>query len=299
MPSAKKTPELLSIGELAAATGISPDTIRVWERRYGAPEPVRLPSGHRRYTPEQLRWLRRVVEAVSLGHRPSTIVRASEEELQDLLDNRRTRIEPPSNAQTWLGLIRAFDSLAMGDSLREAWSRGTPAEFLTDTVAPIELSVQRAFTDGELQLRHKQFTLELLQDVLRSLRTSIGVPNGGPRVLIAALESDDSHELPVQMAGLLCAAKGIRPQLLGRNTPFEEVRKAAVEMGVEAVALPTPATQCSAEQEQRLESLRDGLPDSIELCAGWHDARFTRRPRRGISVIRELSEFELWLRRLL
>ena len=41
-------------------TGIGRDTLRVWERRYGRPEPIRLPSGHRRYTAEQIRWLRRV-----------------------------------------------------------------------------------------------------------------------------------------------------------------------------------------------------------------------------------------------
>ena len=298
MPSAKKTPELLSIGELAQATGISPDTIRVWERRYGVPEPVRLPSGHRRYTPEQLRWLRRVVEAVSLGHRPSAIVKSSEEELQELLDNRRTKIEPPDDQHTWLELVRAFDASTLSGVLRDAWQRQSPSDFLTETVAPLDLAVHRAFNDGELQTRHRQFLGELLQDVLRSLRTAIGAPTSGPRVLLAGLE-EDYHELPVQMAALLCAAKGVLPQVLGRNTPFGEIQRAAVEMRVDAVALPTAPVQCTSEQEARIEALRDGLPEAIQLCVGWHDARFTRRPRRGVAVVRELGEFELWLRQLL
>ena len=298
MPSAKKTPELLSIGELAQATGISPDTIRVWERRYGVPEPVRLPSGHRRYTPEQLRWLRRVVEAVSLGHRPSAIVRSTEEELQELLDNRRTKIEPPDDLHSWLELVRTFDSSMLSDTLRETWQRQTPSDFLTETVAPLDLAVHRAFTDGQLKLRHKQFVSELLQDSLRSLRTAIGSPATGPKVLLAGLE-EDFHELPTQMAALLCAAKGVRPQILGRNTPFEEIQRAASEMRVNAVALPTAPVQCTPDQEARIEALRAGLNDSIQLCVGWHDARFTRRPRRGVTVVRELGEFELWLRQLL
>ena len=32
----------------------------VWEHRYGFPEPQRLPSGYRRYTPEDVETLRRV-----------------------------------------------------------------------------------------------------------------------------------------------------------------------------------------------------------------------------------------------
>ncbi|MEO0651402.1 MAG: MerR family transcriptional regulator [Planctomycetota bacterium] len=298
MPSAKKTPELLSIGELAQATGISPDTIRVWERRYGVPEPVRLPSGHRRYTPEQLRWLRRVVEAVSLGHRPSSIVKSTEEELQELLDNRRTKIEPPDDLDSWLELVRTFDAGSLTNILRDAWQHQAPSDYLTETIAPLELAVNRAFNDGELKLRHRQFVGELLQDVLRSLRTAIGAPTSGPKVVLAGLE-EDYHELPVQMAALLCAAKGVLPQLLGRNTPFEEIQRAAVEMRVNAVALPTAPIQCTPDQESRIEALRDSMPDHIHLCVGWHDARFTRRPRRGVTVVRELAEFELWLRHLL
>lgn len=298
MPSAKKTPELLSIGELAQATGISPDTIRVWERRYGVPEPVRLPSGHRRYTPEQLRWLRRVVEAVSLGHRPSAIVKSTEEELQELLDNRRTKIEPPNDLESWLQLVRNFDAGSVSNLLRDAWQRSTPSDFLTETVAPLDLAVTRAFNDGVLQTRHRQFVSELLQDILRSLRTAIGAPTSGPKVVLAGLE-EDYHELPVQMAALLSAAKGVSPQVLGRNTPFDEIQQAAVEMKVSAVALPTAPVQCTPEQEARVEALREGLPDPIQLCVGWHDARFTRRPRRGVTVVRELGEFELWLRQLL
>ena len=64
---------LHSIGDVAEATGISVDTVRVWERRYGKPKPVRLPSGHRRYTDAQIRWLRRVAEALAHGNRPSKV----------------------------------------------------------------------------------------------------------------------------------------------------------------------------------------------------------------------------------
>lgn len=40
---------LLTIGDLAERTGLSPATLRMWEQRHGFPEPQRLESGHRRY----------------------------------------------------------------------------------------------------------------------------------------------------------------------------------------------------------------------------------------------------------
>lgn len=39
----------LTISEVAARTGVSIPTLRAWESRYGFPEPLRLPGGHRRY----------------------------------------------------------------------------------------------------------------------------------------------------------------------------------------------------------------------------------------------------------
>ena len=48
MPSASRS-DLLTIGDLAARTGVPPATLRSWETRYGFPRPVRLAGGHRRY----------------------------------------------------------------------------------------------------------------------------------------------------------------------------------------------------------------------------------------------------------
>ena len=50
----------LAIKEVAERTGIAAGTIRMWEQRYGFPEPQRLPSGYRRYAPEDVDALRRV-----------------------------------------------------------------------------------------------------------------------------------------------------------------------------------------------------------------------------------------------
>ena len=55
----------LSIGDVARATGISVHTLRVWEKRYGAPFPMKRKSGHRRYAQEEVRRLRLAVQETS------------------------------------------------------------------------------------------------------------------------------------------------------------------------------------------------------------------------------------------
>jgi DNA-binding transcriptional MerR regulator len=66
-----------SVGEVADATGLSPATLRAWERRYGFPAPERLPGGHRRYPAGQVQLLLEVVRWREHGlPLPSAIARA-------------------------------------------------------------------------------------------------------------------------------------------------------------------------------------------------------------------------------
>ena len=78
----------LTIGAVAMATGLSPDTLRVWQKRYGFPVPRRKPSGHRLYSPADVRRLRRISEALARGHRPGQVVPLAEPLLESLLTDR-------------------------------------------------------------------------------------------------------------------------------------------------------------------------------------------------------------------
>ena len=52
--------DLLSIRRVAEETGLAAGTIRMWEQRYGFPEPQRTPSGYRQYREGDVEALRRV-----------------------------------------------------------------------------------------------------------------------------------------------------------------------------------------------------------------------------------------------
>lgn len=69
----------LAIKDVAEQTGIAPGTIRMWEQRFGFPEPSRTASGYRQYSDEDVETLRRVA---AYRHRglsvPAAIERARE-----------------------------------------------------------------------------------------------------------------------------------------------------------------------------------------------------------------------------
>jgi DICT domain-containing protein len=51
----------LAIKDVAEATGVAAGTIRMWEQRYGFPEPARTPAGYRVYTEEDVAAIRRIM----------------------------------------------------------------------------------------------------------------------------------------------------------------------------------------------------------------------------------------------
>jgi MerR family transcriptional regulator, light-induced transcriptional regulator len=67
----------LTIGAFVARTGVAEPTLRIWERRYGFPEPRRTQSGHRRYSEAQADVVEQVLALRSSGlSLPAAIARA-------------------------------------------------------------------------------------------------------------------------------------------------------------------------------------------------------------------------------
>ncbi len=53
--------------EVCAKTGVEAPTLRMWEQRHGFPNPRRLPSGHRRYSPRDVELITRVIQERETG----------------------------------------------------------------------------------------------------------------------------------------------------------------------------------------------------------------------------------------
>ena len=69
----------LRIGELSRRVGVSPGTIRAWERRYGVPVPGRTESGYRLYTAEDEAMIRELIRLRDQGVAMSEAARLARE----------------------------------------------------------------------------------------------------------------------------------------------------------------------------------------------------------------------------
>jgi MerR family transcriptional regulator, light-induced transcriptional regulator len=137
--------ELLSIGDVVRATGLTEATLRAWERRYGFPQPHREPSGHRRYAPGEVERILRVVserergialpvaiERARLGPSPVPSLFAQlRERRPDLqpMTVRKRHLTPLARAVEEESAARAERALLIGSFQRERFYRQSEARW--------------------------------------------------------------------------------------------------------------------------------------------------------------------------
>lgn len=80
------------IGKVSKMTGITPDTLRVWERRYSAVEPERTQAGGRLYTTDDIERLKLIKKLIDNGDSISNLATLSQQQLQARASESRASI---------------------------------------------------------------------------------------------------------------------------------------------------------------------------------------------------------------
>src|SRR6478609_7318657 len=80
-----EAPQGYSIRVASRLTGVSSDTLRMWERRYGFPKPERNESQVRVYSDADIERLVLVSRALKAGFRSGEVIHRGTEELRGLL----------------------------------------------------------------------------------------------------------------------------------------------------------------------------------------------------------------------
>lgn len=288
----------LSISAVERDTGLSKDTLRVWERRYGFPKPLRDAFGERIYPLDQVDRLRAIRRLMDIGHRPGKIIGLDSGELQALADTsvgttvnqREQRDEDTSpDLTSLLALIKSHDVEELRRQLGQRLLRLGLARFVMEVVAPLSQRVGDSWSRGHLEIFEEHLYTESIQVVLRSAISTIPQPGDRPRVLLTTFPSE-SHGLGLLMAEALLALEGCRCVSLGTQTPVWDIVLAATSQKIDIVALSFSPVMNPNQVIEGLNELRAKLPYSVEIWAGGQCPILQRRPPADIHVLQELPD---------
>lgn len=297
-PSRRHPQAAASIAAVERDTGFSKDTLRVWERRYGFPLPLRLPTGDRAYPWEQVEKLRVLKRLVDAGHRPSRVVPLALAELQALSQGlappAALAAAEPAGAQEWrshLALIRSHDAARLRSALNRHLSRVGVARFVTEVVSPLNAAVGQAWLRGQMEIFEEHLYSEALQVVLRGAVASVPEPADGDalRVLLTTLPGEP-HGLGLLMAEALLTLEGCRCTSLGPQTPLRDIVAAVRAVQADVLALGATGATPPNLLLDALTELRAQLPAAVQLWVGGQSPALQRRLPEGVRRFASLQD---------
>ena len=290
-------PVTMSIAAVERDTGLSKDTLRVWERRYGFPAPERDPTGERSYPFEQVARLRTIKRLLDIGHRPGRIVTLAPDDLERLASAAGmsvTAVAPALDKSTpelaiFVSAIRAHDVEVLRQLMARTLARMGLGRFVLDVVAPLNVRVGEAWMQGRLEVFEEHLYTEAVQVVLRNALHALPVAGiGTPRVLLATVPGEP-HGLGLLMAEALLALEGCRCTSLGVQTPVWDIARAASALRSQVVALSFTGCNNPHQITEGLTELRSKLPAGVAVWAGGSAPVLQRRAVPGVQVMARLE----------
>jgi DNA-binding transcriptional MerR regulator/methylmalonyl-CoA mutase cobalamin-binding subunit len=240
------------IGVVARRTGLKPDLIRAWERRYGAVEPGRSETRRRFYSDEDIERLLLLRRVVNTGRGISQVAGLSNAELEALIQTEplpaRAYAQPlqtPSGdldevAEAFLNRCLAaaqrLDVRELELELDRASVLFSRTHLIERVLVPLMQRVGDLWHQGALRPLHEHMASSAVRSFLGGMQGAYQPEISAPH-LVVTTPPRQRHELGALLAAATAAGEGWQVTYLGPDLPPEEIAAAALQKGARAVAL--------------------------------------------------------------
>lgn len=289
-------------------TGLTPDVLRAWERRYRAITPVRSPGGQRHYSDADIERLTLLSRASRAGRQIGQLVPLSNDELQKLIegDERQSRervgLGPDQPAiESYLSsaliAVEEFDAHRLEQTLRSAVLRMPGEEVLDQVIGPLLFTIGSLWHQGLLRPANEHLATTTIRRVLVWM-SDLAVPDAGAPIVVVGTPAHQMHELGAMLAATTAASSGWRVAYLGPNLPAGELARAVRHAKASALALSIVYPLDDEKLNGELRTLKAELPADVGLIIGGSGATAYADTIReiGAQTASSLAGMRQWLR---
>jgi MerR family transcriptional regulator, light-induced transcriptional regulator len=271
------------IAVVAERTGLTPDLLRVWERRYQAVEPHRGPDGHRAYSDADVVRLRLLNAITSAGRSIGSVARLPTSELSRMAEEdaaarleRAAALPVPTEARAAQGdeyveealaLTRALESTALDHLLRRSVARLGVVRFMEAVATPLLRRIGEMWHAGQASIAQEHLASAIVHDILLESMRSMVRPSGAETVVVA-MPTGERHSIGAALIGAMAAVDGWRVIYLGADLPASEIAAAAITTGARVVAVSVVYVHDRQRIVDELRALRARLPANVAVVAG-------------------------------
>jgi len=281
----------ISPSEIERETGFGKGQLRKWRQRYGFPlleSMVYRNSAYSRQTVDKLILIKRLLEA---GFRPGQVVGMTTPGLEKLLLGLVLSVpvvRHDESTQVCIELLKRSAVAELLVLLAELRAKGTLADFVRYTVAPLLIDVGDAWKTNEIDIYHEHLCTCCIERYLQGEILKLKPKNGLPRVLFA-LPPGEHHLIGLLMAEAVIAEQGASTISIGSDIPLSNLQLAAISCKVDVVALSFSVFYPARKVVPSLQHLRHVLPSQIQIWAGGGGLAGLRKHPKGVRIFLEFN----------
>ena len=229
----------------AEILGVSPNTLRSWERRFGFPTPSRTPGNHRQYELVELQTLR---DALAETGNISTAIELT-----------RQRQSAPASSAGLQTALESFDEDAANRAMEESLALRPLERSIEELLLPT-IDLLSADPEREAEL---EFACRWATGWLHGARR-LAPPASRPAgiLLLEAGEAADAESVHAQALDLALRRAGFRVLVLSSELDDERLERALQALDPTAIVLcgPHSGEETGSEPLKRIRGLGVGAP---------------------------------------
>lgn len=284
-----------AIRVVSRMTGLSVDTLRMWERRYDFPTPIRNGAGNRLYSEADVERLALIAKAMKVGYRAGEAIRFTREELtQTLASQPATQSTAgagnPTNLERLLELIRSDELGRLRAELQRTVGVIGAKRFVIEVAGPLLHAIGQAWAAGTLRIHQEHLASAALSTQLRVL-SHLHCCATGPRVMLATLPREQ-HSLGLELATLMASLAGATVETLGPDVPTAELVQAATSLRAQAVAISVSLATAPTAVMAHVAWLAEHLPKPIGLWLGGMGATLLEELPTRVKILDDWNAFD-------
>ena len=216
---------LLRIGELSRRSGVSPELLRAWERRYGLLRPTRSPGGLRLYSADDLQRVEAMQRHLDDGLAAAEAAALASSAVHAVAERDSAPVATADLHAELRAALDAFDEPRAQAVLDRLLAGATLDSALVDVLLPYFHELGDRWSRGEASVAQEHFASGVVRGRLLGLARGWG-RGIGPVAMLACIP-DEQHELGLIGFGLALRSHGWRIAYLGSDTPLETLELAA------------------------------------------------------------------------
>lgn len=280
-------PVTYPIRAVSLMTGVSIDTLRAWERRYGAVVPVRDGRG-RVYTDADVQRIRLLRDAVDHGHAIGRVADLSDEQLTQVASVTQVAVvapneRPPQMAvdiDTIIAALERFDATKVETELARAAALLRAPDLLRHVLVPVLTEVGARWHSGRGRIAHEHMLSASVRNVLGSL-LRVHQLSGVRETILFATPAGERHEFGTLGAALLAASGGLGIIYLGADMPTDDILAVTATVQLEVVVLGVTDVGDTTRLDRDLMQMARRLNPRTELWLGGRGAERVARTLGG------------------